>query len=105
VIGTDLSPIQPEYVPPNLRFEIDDADDDWVYSYRFDYIHGRYILPFVNDIPKMLRNVYESLNPGGYVEIMETLMLMEAIDASLEGTAVDRWGKMVRGGEFFFFFF
>ncbi|KAG6085741.1 hypothetical protein E4U16_002115 [Claviceps sp. LM84 group G4] len=30
VIGTDLSPCQPQWIPPNVRFEIDDAtlDDD-----------------------------------------------------------------------------
>ena len=47
VLGTDLSPIQPDYLPPNCRFEIDDVDDDWVHSHKFDYIHGRYLLPFV----------------------------------------------------------
>jgi len=27
VVGTDLSPIQPEFVPPNCHFEVDDAED------------------------------------------------------------------------------
>jgi hypothetical protein len=38
VIGTDLSPIQPEYVPPNCRFEIDDIEDEWMFSTKFDYV-------------------------------------------------------------------
>jgi hypothetical protein len=25
IIGTDLSPVQPDFVPPNLRFYIDNA--------------------------------------------------------------------------------
>lgn len=29
VIGTDLSPIQSAWVPPNVKFEIDDCTDDW----------------------------------------------------------------------------
>lgn len=29
VMGTDLSPIQPEWVPPNVSFEIDDFEADW----------------------------------------------------------------------------
>jgi tRNA G46 methylase TrmB len=29
VIGTDLSPIQPQWVPPNLKFEIDDFEREW----------------------------------------------------------------------------
>ncbi|KAI1359623.1 tam domain protein [Xylaria arbuscula] len=40
VIGTDLSPIQPEYVPPNVHFYIHDARlDDWWWPDPFDYIH------------------------------------------------------------------
>lgn len=29
VVGVDLSPIQPEWVPPNVSFEIDDFEADW----------------------------------------------------------------------------
>ena len=29
VVGTDLSPSQPSWVPPNVRFEIDNANDTW----------------------------------------------------------------------------
>jgi SAM-dependent methyltransferase len=29
VIGTDLSPIQPELVPPNCKFYVDNYEDEW----------------------------------------------------------------------------
>jgi cyclopropane fatty-acyl-phospholipid synthase-like methyltransferase len=29
VLGIDLSPIQPEWVPPNCRFIVDDAEESW----------------------------------------------------------------------------
>src|SRR4051795_1295425 len=29
VVGIDLSPIQPNYVPPNLQFEIFDLEEPW----------------------------------------------------------------------------
>ena len=38
VVGTDLSPIQPLYVPPNCSFEVDDSDDPWIFSQKFDYV-------------------------------------------------------------------
>jgi hypothetical protein len=41
IIGTDLSPIQPAFVPPNCRSEVDDAEDEWVFLQKFDYIHCR----------------------------------------------------------------
>ncbi|KAJ5755034.1 hypothetical protein N7533_004577 [Penicillium manginii] len=43
IIGTDLSPIQPTWAPPNCRFFIDDAESDWAFTpgEAFDYIHAR----------------------------------------------------------------
>jgi len=33
VIGTDLCLIQPQqWVPPNCRFEVDDAEQEWIYD-------------------------------------------------------------------------
>ncbi|KAL8376637.1 hypothetical protein RB595_007647 [Gaeumannomyces hyphopodioides] len=40
VIGTDLSPIQPSWVPPNCKFKLDNAENEWTYADNsFDYIH------------------------------------------------------------------
>jgi hypothetical protein len=44
VTGTDLSPIQPELVPPNCRFIVENIEDDWVYREPFDFIHGRMLM-------------------------------------------------------------
>ncbi|CCE28059.1 uncharacterized protein CPUR_01533 [Claviceps purpurea 20.1] len=45
VIGTDLSPCQPQWVPPNLCFEIDDASLEWTWNAnQFDFIHMRFIV-------------------------------------------------------------
>ena len=41
VIGADLSPIQPTAVPPNLEFQIMDADEEWDFHNKFDLIHRR----------------------------------------------------------------
>jgi trans-aconitate methyltransferase len=38
VIGTDLSPIQPTWGPPNLQFQVDDSRKTWSYSWIFDLI-------------------------------------------------------------------
>jgi methylase of polypeptide subunit release factors len=40
VVGTDLSPIQPAYVPANCQFFIEDCEDEWFFSQKFDLIHG-----------------------------------------------------------------
>ena len=50
IIGTDLSPIQPAWVPPNLKFEIDDCEAEWTYpENHFDYIHIRSLFGCIQD--------------------------------------------------------
>jgi methylase of polypeptide subunit release factors len=43
VLGSDISAIQPNFVPPNVQFEVFDAEATWDYSGKFDYIHCRYL--------------------------------------------------------------
>ncbi|KAH8705554.1 S-adenosyl-L-methionine-dependent methyltransferase [Talaromyces proteolyticus] len=71
VIGIDLSPIQPLWVPPNLTFEIDDAEDDWVYSTQFDYIHTRTLCGGIRDWPQFHKRAFDNLRPGGWLEMQE----------------------------------
>lgn len=49
VIGTDLSPIQPSWVPPNLKFVIDDCEDEWLFKQKFDLIHARMMCGSLQD--------------------------------------------------------
>lgn len=50
VIGTDLSPIQPTWVPPTLKFEVDDCEAEWTYPEKyFDYIHIRGLSGSIRD--------------------------------------------------------
>lgn len=98
VLGTDLSPIQPEYVPPNCRFEVDDAEDEWVFSDRFDFIHSRYMSGSFSNFPEMFATCYENLNPGGWIEFQDYYVKLQAVDNSLEGTALERWNDLVIEG-------
>lgn len=49
VKGIDLSPIQPAWVPPNLKFEVDDYNKEWLSSSKYDLVHSREILGTVPD--------------------------------------------------------
>ncbi|KZL74055.1 methyltransferase domain-containing protein [Colletotrichum tofieldiae] len=75
VIGVDLSPIQPQLttcsVPPNVRFEVDDIEDSWTYTRPFDYIHSRMMNTSICKWEEYLRQSYEHLNPGGWLELQE----------------------------------
>ncbi|KAI5845500.1 S-adenosyl-L-methionine-dependent methyltransferase [Tricharina praecox] len=72
VIGIDLSPIQPKWVPPNCRFEVDDAEREWTYAENsFDFIHLRNISISISDWQFLLGQAYRCLKPGGYIEHCE----------------------------------
>lgn len=85
VIGTDLSPIQPSWVPPNLRFLVDDAESPWLYSSSrpFDFIHARDLGGAIANWPRLLRQAYEHLRPGGWVELQEFEVTLRSDDDSL----------------------
>ena len=59
VLGVDLSPIQPLWVPPNLKFIVDDIEDEWMHGDDWDLVHLRCISPWLKDQPKVLRMAYE----------------------------------------------
>ncbi|KAL1964156.1 hypothetical protein VTN77DRAFT_7244 [Rasamsonia byssochlamydoides] len=68
VIGTDLSPIQPAWVPPNCVFEIDDFETEWLYTTKFDFIHGRELEGCVADEDRLFAQAFKHLKSGGYFE-------------------------------------
>ncbi|KAL1980064.1 hypothetical protein VTN96DRAFT_4683 [Rasamsonia emersonii] len=69
VIGTDLSPIQPPWVPPNVRFEIDDFEQEWHFSQKFDFIHGRELEGCIRDHNQFFTQCFQFLRPGGFFEM------------------------------------
>ena len=84
VVGTDLSPIQPTIVPPNLSFEICDLEEPWDTPLRYDLVHTRLMDGFcVKDWPKLYREDFESLKPGGCVENQEFDLDVCCSDGSL----------------------
>ncbi|KKY18374.1 putative methyltransferase [Phaeomoniella chlamydospora] len=73
VIGCDLSPIQPAFVPPSCKFYIDDLESEWTYppQQHFDYIHGRALSGSIADWPKLFSQIRQNLRPGGWIEMQD----------------------------------
>ncbi|KAK3342731.1 S-adenosyl-L-methionine-dependent methyltransferase [Neurospora tetraspora] len=72
ITGIDLSPIQPRFVPENVRFYVDDIEDEWVDpENKYDYIHLRFALHTLKDRKSLMQRVMRHLKPGGYFEIQE----------------------------------
>ena len=72
VTGTDLSPIQPDLVPENCVFEIDDNSLDWTWEEnQLDYVHVREMMGSIKDWDLFCNEALRCIAPGGYIEIME----------------------------------
>ncbi|ERF76119.1 hypothetical protein EPUS_01452 [Endocarpon pusillum Z07020] len=98
VIGTDLSPTQPKWVPPNVRFEVDDFEADWTFGpNKFDLIFARLLLASVSDYPRLYRQAFDALKPGGYLELHELDPETYCDDGSYtESHAAMKWGKLFK---------
>lgn len=84
IIGTDLSPIQPPWIPPNLTFEIDDAEAEWLYTpSTFDFVHCRFLFLAIRDYPRLLRQAYKALKPGGWIQFCEYNVIAKSYDNTL----------------------
>ncbi|CAM1503383.1 Fc.00g081590.m01.CDS01 [Cosmosporella sp. VM-42] len=96
VIGIDLSPIQPNFVPPNVEFQVDDAEKDWTFSPRFDYIHSRLMTSSIENWPDYLRKIHENLNPGGFVELQEANLFPKSDDGTLKDDhELYKWSQLL----------
>ncbi len=55
VLCVDLSPMQPAFAAPNVTFEVDDLEEDWLYKQKFDFIQSRMVKSlFFGDSPTRL---------------------------------------------------
>ncbi|OJD22276.1 hypothetical protein ACJ73_06377 [Blastomyces percursus] len=84
VVGNDLSPIQPSWVPTNCVFEIDDLEATWPYTRPFDFIHARELAGSIGDFDKLFEQAYKNLVPGGYFEIQSIEPCFLSDDGTLD---------------------
>jgi len=83
VTGTDLSPIQPSFVPSNCQFYIDDAESEWSFTEPFDLIHGRALCGSVRNWPRFYMEALRNLSPGGWMEMQEQEFSVSSDDDSI----------------------
>ncbi|KAL6415184.1 hypothetical protein AUP68_01730 [Ilyonectria robusta] len=115
IIATDLSPIQPRKVPPNVSFYVEDSyvtpypatflasvlplltpscsSQPWDYTDKFDYIHTRITAGCWSSFQEQVaEQAFESLNPGGYFESQEYDAIVACDDDTLDPESpLARW--------------
>ncbi|KAI9846906.1 MAG: hypothetical protein M1837_003518 [Sclerophora amabilis] len=97
VIGTDLSATQPDWVPDNVHFVVDDAtEEDWLYpSDHFDLIHSRLLLGCFEDFRDIIRKGFKYTKPGGWMESQEPMSMAYCDDGTMpEDWTFNEWSKI-----------
>ncbi|KAK4446348.1 S-adenosyl-L-methionine-dependent methyltransferase [Podospora aff. communis PSN243] len=100
VIGTDLSPIQPLWIPPNLKFEIDDATKSWTWpDNTFDFVHIRFLAGGIRDWTALFKEAYRVLKPGGWLQSGEFDPRFLSDDGTMDDQeAAKRWNEVFTEG-------
>ncbi|KAF2135327.1 uncharacterized protein K452DRAFT_239578 [Aplosporella prunicola CBS 121167] len=100
VLGCDLSPIQPRWVPRNVGFEVDDCESAWAYGEeKFDLIHVRCLGGGIGDWPRLLGQACAHLEPGtGWIECQELEMSTQSAAAAAARAypALASWQRLLR---------
>ncbi|KAI0830004.1 S-adenosyl-L-methionine-dependent methyltransferase [Hypoxylon sp. FL0890] len=98
VLGIDINPVPaPPFIAPNCHFHVADVYEDWKYNRPFDFIHVR-SLGEPTDSRRLFKSIYDNLAPGGWVEFQEWILHAQSSDRSLEGTAFQKWNKLMAEG-------
>ena len=93
IMGNDFSPVQPNMVPKNVKFEVDDVESPWAHQQKFDYIHSRFMAGSIADWPKLVERCYDNLNPGGIIELQDGDFVTYSEDGTTKGTWLDKWNN------------
>lgn len=96
VLGIDLSPIQPDFLPTNCSFEIDDVEETWTYQEKFDFIHARIMTGSIANWPRFFEQAFEFSSPGAYIELTDQICPIRCDDGTLpENSALKKWSELL----------
>ncbi|KAF6817437.1 TAM domain methyltransferase [Colletotrichum sojae] len=96
VVGVDISPVQPEFMPPNCSFEIDDIEKPWTWSKKFDFIFSRTLAGSILDPANLVDSIYKQLEPGGWFEAQDISMQPHTDDDTIpQDSSLARWAAEV----------
>ncbi|KUI56160.1 hypothetical protein VP1G_03451 [Cytospora mali] len=101
VLGIDLEPVDPPYLVSNCHFQVRDATDEWNLNTMFDFVHVR----MLGDVPekeRLIQSIYDNLNPGGWAEFTEWIVVLHSPNHSLDNTCFEKWNQLIRQGKCFF---
>ena len=82
-------------VPPNLHFFIEDAESDWTYNHKFDYVHARMMAGSFKDYPNFFKQCFANVKPGGYLEMQDISCSILSDDDTATSSSLEKWGELL----------
>lgn len=100
VIGTDITATQPTWVPPNLKFMIDDCLQEWTWpENHFDFVHLRGMYGSITDWAELYRRAFKHVKPGGWLQDMEMNVRLESDHVEIPADHVfNKWAELFYEG-------
>ena len=101
IYGVDLSPIQPDWAPENVKFEIDDIEDEWTWpENHFDLIYSKTMLVGgIKNYKKYFEQAFRHCAPDGYFECLEMTTNIKSDHRQIApDNAIVRWTKLLKQG-------
>lgn len=86
-------------MPPNVHFYVDDLEDEWTFNTNFDFIFSRFMTGSIRDFPRYFKQCYDSLVPGGTLELIDIIYPLASDDGSLKPEhAAYKWSVLLQEG-------
>ncbi|KAM5377879.1 hypothetical protein ACJZ2D_004783 [Fusarium nematophilum] len=103
VIGTEISPTQPAWIPSNLKLQVSHSPLKNVRANldanSVDFIHMRFLLGSITDWTHVFKEAFTTCKPGGWVESYEVMSVMQSDDDTIPpGSAMETWGQIFLEG-------
>ena len=85
-------------VPSNVHFELHDAEQAWPFTQSFDYIHGRSLASCFDSPELVIKNAFQALNPGCFLEMQDCIMPIRSVDDTYQGSITNKWQSLILEG-------
>lgn len=67
-----------------MTFFVDDVEDDWTYSEKFDYIFSRFMTGSLANWQRLFQQCFDNLRPGGVIEVQDMDWAIKSDDDSVD---------------------
>lgn len=101
MLGIDIEPVEPPYSVSNCCFQARDATGDWDLNTTFDFVHVR-MLGDLAEKERLVQAIYDNLNPGGWAEFTEWIVVLQSPNNSLDNTSFQKWNRLISQGKYCF---